>query len=326
MRNVVALSAAAVAILSLTPGTAFAAAPAPEAGPKFTVVDSFQRVAGDKATGKLKEKVRQHVDDAMRRSQLVAEADLDVFTADVAGGKITAVVGKGTRLKSAVVVTQEGVDQVGLGAEFETTEASAPTRVAGHSAGQGLPRVGGGCRNIWFENPTPDADDDHVYDCYEKFQRSSSEYIYNRYSKVTVGQTPQAIRREVQEFTIRFREAKGYARLTGGPYNYGPLPGSVECSTGKFSYGGLEIPLVSCDEILNLAGGSYRQSGTKYLGHEQYQRYIDSYARYTSNGTIPVWSDYVWLTMSSCGWIPWVPCANGLNKWEDVWTDGLWYR
>ncbi|WP_213451097.1 hypothetical protein [Rhizomonospora bruguierae] len=109
----------------------------------------------------------------------------------------------------------------------------------------------------------PGADSDHVYDCYEKFQLSSTQYIYNRYSKTTVGQTTrQATRREIHEFTIRFREAKGYARLTGGPFNYGPLPGSADCRNLEFSYGGVKIPLSSCDSILNLAGGSYNQSGT----------------------------------------------------------------
>lgn len=326
MRRVAALSAAAVVILTLTPGTVFAGAAA-KPQPTFTIVDRFDRVDGDKVTGRLKDKVHQYVDDAMRRSQLVADVDLDVFTADVSGRKITAVVGKGTRLKRAVVVTQEGVDRVGLGAEFENSEDSvAPPQPIGHSAGQGLPKAGEGCRTLWFGNPTPGASDDQVYDCYEKFQKSSSEYIYNRYSKMTVGQTPQAIRREVQEFTIRFREGKGYARITGGPYNYGPLPGSTECHNGSFSYGPLTIPLVACDSIQNLAGGSYYQSGTKYLGHEMFQKYIDSYARYYSNGSVPVWSDYVWVATASCGYIPWTPCLNGLNEWDESWTDGLWYR
>jgi hypothetical protein len=323
LKKVVALSAAVIAVLGLLPGTAFAAETKSKAQPKFTVVNKFERVAGEKATGKLKERVRKHVDDAMRRSQLVADADLDTFTADLSGRKFTAVVPKGVKLKSAIVVTEEGVDQVGLGAEFEVPTDTVSPAAAGHSAGSGLPRVAGACRTLWFDNPTSGASDDQVYDCYEKFKKSNSEYIYNRYSKMTVGQTEAAIRREVQEFTIRFREAKGYSRITGGPYNYGPLPSSLECNNAKFSYGGLEIPLVGCGGIQNLAGGSYYQTGTKYLGHETSQKYIDSYARYTSNGTTPVWSDYVWVTMSSCGWIPFTPCVNGLNKWEESYTDGL---
>ncbi|MBU2669895.1 hypothetical protein KOI35_40930 [Actinoplanes bogorensis] len=289
-------------------------------------MDKFEKVAGERTTGKLKERVRKHVDDAMRRSQLVADADLDTFSANVGGRKFTAVVPKGVKLKSAVVVTEPGVDEVGLGAEFEVPTDSVTPSAAGHSAGSGLPRVAGACRTLWFDNPTSGANDDQVYDCYEKFKKSNSEYIYNRYSKMTVGQTEAAIRREVQEFTIRFREAKGYSRITGGPYNYGPLPSSLECNNAKFSYGGLEIPLVGCGGIQNLAGGSYYQTGTKYLGHETSQKYIDSYARYVSNGSTPVWSDYVWVTMSSCGWIPFTPCVNGLNKWEETYTDGLWYR
>ncbi|WP_412749083.1 hypothetical protein [Krasilnikovia sp. M28-CT-15] len=286
----------------------------------------FARVAGEKATGKVKERVRKHVNDAMRRSQLVADSDLEAFTADISGGQLTAVVPKGVEPKSAVVVTEEGSNQVGLGAVFETPEDSAAPQAAGHSAGSGLARVGYNCRTIWFDNPSRGASDDQVYDCYEKFKKSSTEYIYNRYSKVTVGQTSAAIRREVQEFTVRFREAKGYNRITGGPYNYGPRPGSLECNNAKFSYGGLDIPLVSCGGIENLAGGSYFQTGTRYTGHETKQKYIDSYARYTSNGSTPIWSDYVWVTMGSCGDIPFVPCANGLNRWDETWNDGLWSR
>lgn len=108
----------------MTPAPAFAAPHTPKAQPKFTVVDKFERVAGDQTTGKIKDRVRMHVSDAMRRSQLVADGDLDTFTANVAGRKLTAVVPKGVKLKSAIVVTQEGVAEVGLGAEFENAEDS----------------------------------------------------------------------------------------------------------------------------------------------------------------------------------------------------------
>jgi hypothetical protein len=328
MKKVVALSAAVAIIVGISPGSALASPDKPTAAaPTVTIVDRFERVAGNKATGKAGEKVRKFIDDAMRRSQLVADTALDTYTADIAGGKVTAVVPRGVTLKSAVVVTQEGTNEIGLGAEFENADDSTATpEPVGHSAGQGLPRAGYACRTIWFDNPVSGASDDQVYDCWEKFKKSNSEYIYNRYSKFTVGQTSAAVRREVQEFTVRFREAKNYSRITGGPYNYGPLPGSVQCTQGKFSYGGLEIPLVSCGGIANLAGGSYHQTGTRYSGHESYQQYIDSYARFTSNGTAPIFSDYVWATTSSCGWVFGIPCINGLNKFEETWNDGAWTR
>lgn len=133
------------------------------------------------------------------------------------------------------------------------------------------------------------------------------------------------MRREFHEYTIRFREARGYARLTGGPYSYGPLPGSANCSTGKFAYGGVEIPLTTCDHIVNLAGGNYHQTGTRYTGHENRQGFVDSYARFSSNGSEPIFSDYVWLTVGGCGNLL-IPCYNSNNDYGDLWTDGLWTR
>ena len=319
----------AIAGVTLAIGSpAHATAPTSRGAPKFAVVDTFEHVAGDKATGRAKDRVHKHVDDAMRRSQLISESDVEVWTGDVAGRQLGAILPKGSKLKSATVVTQEGDDQVGLGVEIEDSDQASPTPgPVAHSYGSGATEH---CRTIWFTNTTAGAtSDDQVYDCYQKFQLSSTSYIYNRYSKATVGTTNQSIRREVHEFTIRFREAKGYSRLTGGPYNYGPLPGGPECTNTplQFSYGWVTIPLQSCSQIVNLAGGSYYQSGTRYTGHEPTQKYIDSYARYSATGSaVPIWSDYVWLTIGVCGWIPGIPCYNNNNDWSDVWTDGLWYR
>lgn len=130
----------------------------------------------------------------------------------------------------------------------------------------------------------------------------------------------------MHEFTIRFREAKGYARLKGGPYNYGPKPGSGDCNDLTFSYGPVSIPIKSCDSIKNMAVGSYYQSGTQYSGHENRQRYVDSYGRFTSNGSEPIFSDYVWLTVRACGNVLNIPCVNSNNDYDDLWTDGLWSR
>lgn len=307
-----------------TPGAAIAGPT--ESGPKVTRVTVLKQVSGNKATGGARDRVRRHLDDAMRRSQLISSADVRVWTGEAAGHAVTAVLPNGSSLRNVGVATQPGVDRAALGVEIVDESAPAKAAVAdGHSAGVSGNRVAGGCRSISFTNPTPQTGPDTVYDCFEKYKLSNTEYIYNRYSKATVTQSAAStIRRELHEFTIRFREAKGYSRVTGGPYNYGPLPGSVDCVNYEFSFGGVKIPIASCAEIQNLAGGSYYQSGTKYTGHENHQRYLDSYARFTTNGNAPVMSDYVWVAFGSCGWIPGVPCFG--NNSDQGWTDGLWYR
>lgn len=322
--GLVTLSVTAVALggAGALPGAAFAA-PA-GSGPKVTPVTVLKHVAGDKATGSGRDRVRQHLDDAMRRSQLISAADVQVWSGEAAGHAVTAVLPNGSSLRNVAVATQEGVDRAGLGVEIVDESAPAKVSVAdGHSGGSGGNRVAEGCRTISFTNRYTGPDT--VYDCFEKFKLSNTEYIYNRYSKATVTPASGTIRRELHELTIRFREAKGYSRVTGGPYNYGPLPSSVDCVNYEFSYGGVKIPIASCDEVTNVAGGSYYQSGSKYVGHENNQRYLDSYARYNTNGNVPVMSDYVWVAFGSCGYIPGIPCY-GNNDSDQGWTDGLWYR
>jgi len=233
-----------------------------------------------------------------------------------------AILPEGSKIASVSHVTKSGVDAIGQGVEIvdAATTSGTPPAIGHSEASKGTP-LREDCRTIWFD-VSGTGTDDQVYDCYQKFKLSSTSYIYNRYSKATVAQV-SGVRRELHEYTIRFREAKGYARITGGPYNYGPLPGSSNCSTGKFAYAGVEIPLRSCDSIANLAGGASHQTGTRYTGHENKQRYVDSYARYTSNGNEPVFSDYVWLTVGSCGNLG-INCYNTNNDYNDLWTDGLW--
>ncbi|WP_213451096.1 hypothetical protein [Rhizomonospora bruguierae] len=121
MKKLVPLSAAGLILGTLSmgaaPGTAYAA---PSKGsPMVANVTMFARTPGNKATGVALERVRAHVDDAMRRNQLISAANLEVWVGEVAGRQFTAILPNGSSLKNAGVVTQAGVDAVGQGVEIE---------------------------------------------------------------------------------------------------------------------------------------------------------------------------------------------------------------
>ncbi len=315
-------------LLALIPTTALAAPPGPPAPaePALSVTKEFEQVDGDRARGKDKAHVQQHVDETMRTSGLVSADDVEVWTAEVDGSEITAVIPEGSTVESAATVTDEveGTEITGFGMEIAETEESVGTAPpVAHLEGRGTP-LREYCRTIWFDARSIASGDDQVYDCYEKYKISNSSYIYNRYAKGTLA-NGGVQRREFHEFTIRFRQHKNFSRITGGPYNYGPLPSSTECGAGQFSYGGVTIPLTSCASIKNLAGGSYFATGTRYTGHAQGQKYVDTYARYTTNGSEPYFADYVWLTIGQCGQIG-VPCAVPGTDYSVSWTDGNYYR
>lgn len=318
--------AALAALLTLIPTTALAVPPGPPApaDAPVTVSDDFEQVDGQRARGEDKAHVKQHIDETMRTSGLVSAADVEVWTTEVDGSEVTAVIPDGSVVESAATVTDEaeGTDITGFGVEIEETEESIGTAPpVAHLKGRGTP-LREYCRTIWFSSRNANGDD-QVYDCYEKYKNSSSSYTYNRYSKATLA--PSAGRREFHEFTIRFRQNKNFSRITGGPYDYGPLPGSTECNTGSVTVWGVMIPLSSCADIKNLAGGSYYATGTRYSGHWTGQKYIDTYARYSTNGSEPYFADYVWLTIGACG-VGVTPCVNTNNDYSVSWTDGNYYR
>lgn len=320
--------AALTLLLALIPTTALAVPadpPAPGDG-ELAVSEEFEQVDGERARGEDEAHVKQHIDETMRTSGLVSADDVEVWTTEVDGQEITAVIPEGSVVESAAAVTDkvEDTEITGFGMEIAESEQSvgAAPPVA-HLKGNGTP-LREYCRTIWFDARGLANNDDQVYDCYEKYKISNSSYIYNRYAKGTLADGGVQ-RREFHEFTIRFRQNKNFSRITGGPYNYGPLPSSTECGSGQFSYGGVSIPLSSCASIKNLAGGSYFATGTRYTGHATGQKFVDTYARYTTNGSEPYFADYVWLTIGQCGQIG-APCAVPGTDYSVAWTDGNYYR
>lgn len=326
-RKRTAAALALTLVLALIPTSALAApADSPAAEPAAVSTEKFDQVAGDQTTGQAKALVDSHIDSTMRSSGMVAPSDVEVWTTEVDGTDVAAVIPDGSVVESAAVVTDaaEDTDIAAFGVEIaEIEEAVGTAPPVAHLKGRGTP-LREACRTLWFNTPAA-TNDDQVYDCYEKYKLSNSSYIYNRYSKATLAAAAGGVRREIHEFTIRFRQYKNYSRITGGPYNYGPLPGSTDCNNGQFSYGVVTIPLTSCASIENVSGGNYYNSGTRYKGHATGQKYVDAYARFTSNGTEPIFSDYVWLTTAACGDM-WVPCINTNNNYSATWNDGGYNR
>jgi|GEM_PF-6718407 len=326
-RMIAAAAALSLLVLPLlAPTAAHAGGGSADGEPRIATTKHFQRVGGRNARGVDKSHVQRYIDETMRTSGVVAADQLEVWTTNVDGRDVSAVIPVGSRLEAASRVSDDagGTAISAFGVEFaEADEASGVIPPVAHLKGRGAP-LREYCRTIWFDVKTLSTDD-QVYDCYEKYKLSNTSYIYSRYSKGTLAKGPSSLRREFHEYTIRYREYKGYGRIISGPHNYGPLPNSTECGSGEFSYGGVKIPLTSCASIENLAGGAYHQTGTRYKGHATGQKYVDTYARYTTNGSEPYFSDYVWLTIGECGNLL-IACYNTNNDYSRMWTDGGWAR
>jgi hypothetical protein len=92
--------------------------------------------------------------------------------------------------------------------------------------------------------------DNHIYDCWEKWKGDSNNWAYNRYTLFDPANGQNGWRNEIVDATIRLHPWAGSTSVTGGPYNYAPQPSS-SCTTYTASLpfpaglGSLSVPLVS---------------------------------------------------------------------------------
>jgi hypothetical protein len=144
----------------------------------------------------------------------------------------------------------------------------------GFDGGTGLgsvTRAGYDCRDLWFDMPNT-TNDNHIYDCWEKWKGDSNNWAYNRYTLFDPANGQNGWRNEIVDATIRFHPWAGSTSVTGGPYNYAPQPSS-SCTTYTASLpfpaglGSLSVPLVSCGASISvLPNGTKHEFGTDWNG------------------------------------------------------------
>jgi hypothetical protein len=129
--------------------------------------------------------------------------------------------------------------------------------------------------------------------------------------------------------------------VVNGPFNYTPSP-SQSCWEANVSlpvgFGAtLGIPLVYCSPEIEVfpnnntwpADRNAHSMGTRWTGQTSGQRQIDFAFDFvaSSTTTTPIYSDYIWMGVRSCGLNPWNGCygTHGPYLTEEFrWTDGGW--
>lgn len=267
----------------------------------------------------------------MRTGTVPLEGDVALYTSTRDGVTIEAALPKGDTIDATVVNTmKDGDDQVvghSMGAIFEGGEGqeSIPGVRSFDRASKKAHREA--CRTIWLDLPDI-ANDLKNYDCYQKFRANSKDWAYNRY---TLTQLPEDQGRiwnfDLREVTLRFRESKRHQnRIKGGPWSYGPTEGNGCRDKAGYTVSlpvvGVSIPVKSCDDITPLPGGKRHATGTRWEGVAERQRFAESFARYHTNGSEPIFSDYLWV--ESCQWDNRHWCKLGGRRVHRKWTDSNW--
>lgn len=290
-----------------------------------------------------REEATDYINTQMRAGRALDISSLRVLRAQVPSvGEVSAIVEQNdsvdTLLASVGTLSTSSGGEAhlqGIGAISHGPASTASNPAAGYNAAINYSRMSRrsrGCRDLWFTpkyKPTYTSQDHHIYDCYEKWQSQENRkvWIYNRYTLFDAANGRYGLRGEIWDATIRFRPWKGYTRrVTGGPYSYAPVP-KANCTsyTASFSVGvgGLQIPYMSCSAALTPLPRYDRHSfGVDWDGKTTAAVYLDAAARFYSNGSTPIFADYVWLEVRDCLFLP--RCGPGSERTYNTWRDSGW--
>ncbi|WP_213455251.1 hypothetical protein [Rhizomonospora bruguierae] len=168
--------------------------------------------------------------------------------------------------------------------------------------------------------------------CYEKWRSTSNaqHYVYNRWAMFTLGSPADATGygNFLRELTIRSRQWKGYDRIQQTT-NWQPTVGTSNCTDQgslTVSVGSVSVsaPIRKCSDHTVLLDTTPKTSliGLRWEGDSRAKQHrVDAAAGYIarSSTSVPVWSDYVWVSTQWCS--SWITC----DPWSDYrWDDGGW--
>ncbi len=301
--------------------------------------------AGENRRDDVNAKVDFHLDLAMRAGRNVDIAAVDVIAVEVPDtAAVHFVQDRADELAVAeMVVTENGDDSFMFGIHYGAANDEAAT--AGTSAGfdaatgSNVWNKGRGGRTL-FWTPAYNSSVDHwVTTNWEKWQSKSNyrDWGYNRYATFDAADGGSAgggmrWRGDLVDATIRSRPWKGYeSRVVGGPYDYDPRPSSscqtYTASLNVGSYASLSIPVMNCTSEYEVYPNANAHSmGTAWYGRTTGQRYLDFAFEFrtSSNSTIPVFADYVWMEVQYCKSYTGAQCGLWNPSQYLKWTDSGW--
>lgn len=306
----------------------------------FKATEIRKQRASWKANAREKQRIARHVEQRMRQGINLHSDSVDVVPFEVPDKVVFHLVQHKSDQVSDFIVD---ITEVKTGEHFymdfmssfaNVDDAAEVGSAAGFDSGTGsnATRQGRGVRTIFFV-PDYHSDKDHwVTQNWEKWRSSSNyrDWAYNSYATFDAADGTYLWRGELVDATIRARPYAGYkSRVTGGPYDYEPHPKEVchAVTTGAINIGqfaSLSVPYMNCysgQEIY--PNGRDHSMGTAFYGDTIAQVYIDFAADFevASSSTIPIFSDYIWMSVEYCHARPF--CINGYYE-HNKWTDGGW--
>lgn len=335
-RTVRSVAGSSVAALSLLTGATGAgaddvtespgAAP-PSPPPRTVTADALAAgtTRADQVAGDAKARVDEFLATEARAGRPHDRRALNHITADLGEGlSVATIIGVDDTIGELVTFTGPESPVTAFGAEIINTGGAATEGSVGFDAGwsDNSTRQKQVCRPFWFAS-TMATYDHYVYDCYEKWKSNTdgSTWAYNRYTLFDPASPPQwsSVVYKVKDATIRTRPAAAYrSRIIGGVYDYEPKPSYSSCpSSMSVSFGPLSIGLggFNCGPSIEVfprsdTGDAWAYSmGTDWDGETSNQVGIDYAFAIKTNGSEPIYADYLWMEILRCervaGCVPW---------------------
>ena len=192
------------------------------------------------------------------------------------------------------------------------------------------------CATIRF-SPHYEAASDHLLrTCYEKFHREgSTDWVYNRYSSFLPAEPDSTgVRAQIADFTIRSIPWEGEEDRVVRIGEHTRGNNDPDCQAGNFTFtlgpASLQVPVRSCDGMESLPNDNHNSMGMEWTGRSDTQKFVDAaVAIETSAPDVePVYADYDWTEIITCGWIPGVNCSSSLPEFQHdylIHTDTGWH-
>ncbi|WJK42487.1 hypothetical protein O7608_08970 [Solwaraspora sp. WMMA2056] len=288
----------------------------------------------DSVDDSLRQRVKEHIEDAVRAGRLVDERRL--MSASIADpynrGRRINMIWDGEKGPDRVTYASMGESPesgmaAALGvqwggedaAEAPMTKSARVTGGSGYGAGfnvTGMRNADSNCATTWFTSGWNSSRDHKIVSCYEDWEQDGTvHYVYNRWALWTPAPAPWPYTTTTKDFYVAARAWSGheykFARLRDWAPRSGDLISSCDSSrnfTLGGSYGGVSasvsIPINVCQNYwMDITTTSPWKIGIDFDGSRSGQMYMDVAGRYEAiNSSVQlVWADYNWVTVNACG-------------------------
>jgi hypothetical protein len=292
---------------------------------------------------------QEHVESESRAGRKVSLDDVQVAVLNESSKGEVLVAWDGRSAPDRIAISEvsnqedQGSTAVGIrwpGSEESVERSSSSSSGVGYQAAvdvEGFEEVvKDQCATIRF-SPHYDADSDHLLrTCHEKFhQEGTVNWVYNRYSSfLPASPESSGVRAQIVDFTIRSIPWEGETGRVAGIGEHTRGGNDEDCTPGEFafSFGGasLKVPVGSCNGTQSLPNDDYNSMGAMWSGHSDTQKHVDAAVavRSVDAEIEPIYADYDWVEIVTCGRIPGVPCSTSLPSFQHdylIHTDSGWH-